>query len=264
MSINFDDLKKPIPYKWKPNNKRGNKFMCVAYIDSRDAQDLLDEVVGAENWQDKYELINGNLFCSVGINVGTIEDPRWVWKTDVGVESAIDPEKGRSSDSYKRACVKWGIGRFLYDLEIQSVDIGKYNNKEYPANPDTKEIFWSNDDLTKYITTRLAKKNNKVTNISMNVRSGKETPKSEKYDETKNKPNGEQTSYDKAGVYSESTINAVKTLERDGKKGKDVLADYLAGYNKANNKSFKAISQMTDVEVNELITYINDTPPSDL
>ena len=63
----------------------------LLYKDARVDMRLLDEVVGAENWQRKHELINGNLFCSVGIKCGT----EWVWKQDVGVEYYTEKEKGR-------------------------------------------------------------------------------------------------------------------------------------------------------------------------
>ena len=38
----------------------------------------------------------------------------WVWKWDCGTESNTEKEKGEASDSFKRACVNWGIGRELY------------------------------------------------------------------------------------------------------------------------------------------------------
>lgn len=99
MTINFNDLKKEIPYKFKPQSIRFGKATIVAYIDSRDAQDLLDDVVGPENWQSKYEVINGNLYCSVGIAINRGDHTEWVWKTDCGTESVAEKEKGESSDA---------------------------------------------------------------------------------------------------------------------------------------------------------------------
>ena len=147
--MNLTDLKKEIPFKWKVQsfNKDGNKGSCVAYIDSRDVQDLLDEVCGVEGWQDKYYQVKDTMFCSIGIKVG--ED--WVWKGDGGAEStngATDAAvklKAESSDSFKRAAVKWGIGRFLYSKDIQWVNIA---NKK-PVRPDGS-IIW---DLTEWINS---------------------------------------------------------------------------------------------------------------
>lgn len=54
MEINLKDLQKPLPYQWKVQSvpkgwKTGQdvdkKASCVAYIDSRDVQSRLDEVV---------------------------------------------------------------------------------------------------------------------------------------------------------------------------------------------------------------------------
>lgn len=87
----------------------------LLFKDARCDMNILDEGVGAENWQRSHELIDGQLFCNVGIRV---ERPNgfgeWVWKQDVGVESYTEKEKGRSSDSFKRACFNLGIGRELY------------------------------------------------------------------------------------------------------------------------------------------------------
>lgn len=58
------------------------------------------------------------MLCSIGIKIGE----EWVWKTDGGTETDIESEKGELSDSFKRAGVKWGIGRFLYDMDIKFVD----------------------------------------------------------------------------------------------------------------------------------------------
>lgn len=82
----------------------------LAYKDARLDMNRLDEVCGAL-WQDKYELIDGQLFCSIGIK---IED-EWIWRQDVGVESMTEKQKGRASDAFKRAGFRWGIGRELYD-----------------------------------------------------------------------------------------------------------------------------------------------------
>lgn len=109
----------------------------LLYKDARCDMNILDETVGAENWQRKHELINGNLFCSVGIKCGD----EWVWKQDVGVESYTEKEKGQASDSFKRACFNWGIGRELYtapamfvyakDLKTLSEYSGKWTCKDF-------------------------------------------------------------------------------------------------------------------------------------
>jgi len=98
--MDLTKLKDDMPYKWKPNNAVGKRMNCVAYVDSRQVQDKLDQVVGPDNWQDDYKVINGNMYAGVGINVSSdSSSPRWVWKWDCGTESNTEQAKGESSDA---------------------------------------------------------------------------------------------------------------------------------------------------------------------
>ena len=92
-------------------NKQKEKVGELDYVDARYCMDVLDETVGPANWQDKYRETPGGIVGAVGINI----DGEWVWKEDVGTESTIEPVKGTYSDAFKRACVRWGIARDLYD-----------------------------------------------------------------------------------------------------------------------------------------------------
>lgn len=92
-----------------------NGVSLLLYKDARCDQNILDETVGPDRWQRKHELIDGKLFCSVGIRYERGDGSgEWVWKQDVGTESFTEKEKGQASDSFKRACFNWGIGRELY------------------------------------------------------------------------------------------------------------------------------------------------------
>lgn len=146
--MNLKDLTNEIPYKWRVQSFSKNKpqAQCVAYISARDVQDRLDAVVGVENWQDDYKLVDGKLMGGIGIKCGS----EWVWKWDTGNESAMDGDKGQISDAFKRAGVKWGIGRFLYDLTIKYVPANETKNAtNYPYAVDlTGKKVW---DLTEYI-----------------------------------------------------------------------------------------------------------------
>lgn len=84
----------------------------LLYKNARVDMQLLDETVGAENWQREHYECKGNLFCRVGIYNKELKE--WVWKADCGTESYTEKEKGEASDSFKRACVCFGIGRELY------------------------------------------------------------------------------------------------------------------------------------------------------
>ena len=63
--MNLNDLKKEMPFKWRVQSSNQYGESCVAYIDSRDDQDLLDEVVGVGDWQCKFYEHKNNMFCSI-------------------------------------------------------------------------------------------------------------------------------------------------------------------------------------------------------
>ena len=89
----------------------------LLYKDARCDMNILDETVGAENWQNKFYEQKGILFCSLGINTN-YNNPdlpdRWIWKDDAGSESNTEAEKGNASDARKRSGVAFGLGRELY------------------------------------------------------------------------------------------------------------------------------------------------------
>jgi hypothetical protein len=72
----------------------------------------------------------------VGINVASVLMPgvadaeRWVFKSDCGTESNTEAQKGEASDSFKRACFNWGIGRELYTAPFTWVSSDKCNIKD--------------------------------------------------------------------------------------------------------------------------------------
>lgn len=95
-----------------------NGLVLLLYKNARVDMNILDETVGPECWQREHYECKGNLFCRVGICVETKKGeavfPEWVWKSDCGTESNTEAQKGEASDSFKRACFNWGIGRELY------------------------------------------------------------------------------------------------------------------------------------------------------
>ena len=112
----FRDLRTDeIECRVQSQNKSG--LCLLLYKDARVDMNILDETVGAANWQREHFECKGNLFCRVGIDINAVHgvfDPKWVWKSDCGVESNTEAQKGEASDSFKRACFNWGIGRELY------------------------------------------------------------------------------------------------------------------------------------------------------
>ena len=104
----------------------GGYATILAYKDARVDMQRLDDVYGAGFWQRRHEVIDGNLYCSVGVWNDSLA--QWIWVQDVGTESYTDKEKGQASDSFKRACFNLGIGRELYDYPVIST---KLNNSEW-------------------------------------------------------------------------------------------------------------------------------------
>ena len=104
----------------------------LLYKDARCDMNILDETVGAYNWQRKHSRENAN--CSV--EIWDAEKGQWIAKEDTGTESFTEAQKGLASDSFKRACFNWGIGRELYtapfiwikaeDCTIKQRNDGKY------------------------------------------------------------------------------------------------------------------------------------------
>lgn len=105
-------------------NKNGSVSVLL-YKDARVDQNILDETVGPMNWQRSHSRDNAN--CTVSI---WDEDKKiWVSKEDTGTESNTEKEKGLASDSFKRACFNWGIGRELYSAP-KNIVINQIDNNE--------------------------------------------------------------------------------------------------------------------------------------
>ena len=89
-----------------------NGLSLLIYKDARVDMNILDETVTQMGWQRKHYELKGNIYCSVGIY--DKDSKEWVYKDDAGSESNTEAVKGEASDSFKRACFNWGIGRELY------------------------------------------------------------------------------------------------------------------------------------------------------
>lgn len=87
-----------------------NGLSLLLYKDARCDMNVLDETVGPMNWKREHTRDNKNCIVSIWDS----EKKEWVSKEDTGTESNTEAEKGLASDSFKRACVNWGIGRELY------------------------------------------------------------------------------------------------------------------------------------------------------
>ena len=123
MKEELKDLSKPLPissidFRVQSINK-GGYATILAYKDARVDMQRLDQVIGALNWKREHTRDNKNCIVSIWSD----ELKQWVSKEDTGTESNTEQAKGLASDSFKRACFNWGIGRELYDYPIISIKL---------------------------------------------------------------------------------------------------------------------------------------------
>ena len=140
----------------------------LLYKDARCDMNILDETVGAENWQRQHYECKGNLYCQVGIkcksDLSDFSD--WIWKSDCGTESYTEKEKGEASDSFKRACFNWGIGRELYTSPFIFVAWGKATKSEKNGKPTCYDKFIVSDiEIVDGRIKKLSIYNNKTKSI---------------------------------------------------------------------------------------------------
>ena len=116
-----------------PDHPDRSGLVLLLYKDARVDMNILDETVGPERWMREHYECKGNLFCRVGIVCETKKGesvfPEWIWKSDCGTESNTEAQKGEASDSFKRACFNWGIGRELYTAPFTWIPADKCNIK---------------------------------------------------------------------------------------------------------------------------------------
>lgn len=101
---------------------RGNGLSLLLYKDARVDQRILDETFGSFGWKRSHQCIDGNLYCTV--EIFDKESGEWIAKQDVGTTGYTEKEKTQASDSFKRACFNWGIGRELYSAPFIWIPAG--------------------------------------------------------------------------------------------------------------------------------------------
>jgi hypothetical protein len=134
----------PETISWRVGSTTKDKArgLALAYIDARDVQDRLNQVCGIY-WQCRHSDVGGGkLACDIGIKVWheTPSSGEWIWRGDGAGETEVKTEgptreqqidmaqKGAFSDAFKRAGVRWGIARYLYDLDSPWVALERKGN----------------------------------------------------------------------------------------------------------------------------------------
>ena len=154
----------------------------LLYKDARADMRILDETFGVLGWQRFHQSIDGELFCAV--KIWDEDKKQWICKEDVGTTSYTEKEKGRASDSFKRASVVVGVGRELYTApfiwissektRIEKED-GKLKVKDgftvhhiaYDENRAISELIIANQDGNIVFEKKAKKKRTKAENTYM-------------------------------------------------------------------------------------------------
>jgi hypothetical protein len=87
----------------------------LPYVTARTVMNRLDDVLGPSNWWDEYIPQENSVICRLTIR---LPDGTTLTKSDAGGYAGMpdsgDDDKSGFSDAFKRAAVKFGIGRYLY------------------------------------------------------------------------------------------------------------------------------------------------------
>jgi len=136
--------------------------LALLYKDARVDMDELDKKYGPMGWKDEYTEVGGNLYCT--ISVWDEDKKQWISKSDVGVESYIEKEKGQASDAFKRAGFKWNIMRYLYSAPTIWIEL------------DGEEVINIKGKLSAGVTLHVAElkvEDNKITKLVIQDHKGK-------------------------------------------------------------------------------------------
>ena len=137
--INWRSLTEPFHHtevKWRvgSTSRDKSKGIALAYVDARAVMDRLDFVLGAENWSDEYtETPTNRIICKLSINT----PQGWITKSDGAGATTFEGEKGAISDAFKRAAVKFGIGRYLYELPTEWIEL---DNGRVARTPNIQKL----------------------------------------------------------------------------------------------------------------------------
>lgn len=124
--------------------KDQTKASYLLYKDARVDMRLLDETFGPFGWQRSHSEVDGKVYCTVSIKS---PEGEWISKSDAGSESRTEAVKGEASDSFKRACFNWGIGRELYTAPTIWVQLAE-DEKQYGARLHVSHIAYTDGVIT--------------------------------------------------------------------------------------------------------------------
>lgn len=220
-----------------------NGLSLLLYKDARVDQKILDECFSPYGWKRSHQVIGGNLYCTV--EVWDTEKQQWITKQDVGTESYTEKEKGQASDSFKRACVNWGIGRELYSAPFIWIPVDKaaisYDQSRYTTSERfCVSVIGYNE---KREINQLEICNSKGITVFKMKQSGKVVPVTEK--------NQNASATAKAQLTEKMRRDLQKELDRTGIPLEQVLARYHLG----------DISQMQPKQYQDALSGLRKSKP---
>ena len=134
--LSKEDIEVRVAQTIAGNNKV--RVNLLLYKNARVDMKIMDELFTPMGWKRTHKLIGDRLYCCV--EVYNPETKEWICKEDVGVESNTEAAKGQASDSFKRACVNWGIGRELYTAPKITIEL---NENEYTKDQNSRIKVWA-------------------------------------------------------------------------------------------------------------------------
>lgn len=143
----FDELCRPFAaeeIEWRIGSvtKDKTKGMALAYMDARAVMDRFDAVCGPDGWQNNYTPgVNGSIVCNIGVRMPSGD---WIWKADGAGATDVEGEKGMLSDALKRAAVRWGVGRYLYEMKSPWVEL---KDGRFIAEGERKKLDQVHEDF---------------------------------------------------------------------------------------------------------------------
>jgi len=124
--------------------------MALAYVTNRAIMERLDSVCGAQNWQNDFKAApEGGVLCCISIRI----NDEWVSKWDGANNTKYEAVKGGLSGAMKRAAVQWGVGRYLYSLDVgwaNFTENGKYKAVIKDDNNKKHYFKWNPPPLPKW------------------------------------------------------------------------------------------------------------------
>ena len=196
----------------------------LLYKDARCDMNILDETFTPFKWKREHKRENANCIVSIWSD----ELNQWISKEDTGTESFTEKEKGLASDSFKRACFNWGIGRELYTAPfIWVTDVKIYDTKRKDKYGN---IIYSTNDRFK--VSEIGYDDNGVINL-LSIATTK----------------GKQVYYFKNDQPDENELE-------ERKEAKTLLLDTLARKGYKTEKEIKKASQVLGVNKNSTVQQL--------